>query len=67
MIRIDVEEYCHQCQDFHPDVIPASKVTIGNDEVILTDTLVKCEFRKRCSSMMRFLTNQQNRGERASG
>lgn len=66
MIKIDVEDYCHQCQDFHPDVIPAYKVTIGNDEVILTDTLVKCEYRKRCASMMRYLT-QKNRGDEASG
>lgn len=66
MIKIDVEDYCHQCQDFHPDAVQATKVMSANGEYILTDTLVRCEYRKRCASLMRYLSNQ-NRGDEASG
>lgn len=56
MIRVDVEEYCHQCMDFHPDVIPPVRC-IGNDDksVTQTDTVIQCKYRKRCASIERYL------------
>jgi hypothetical protein len=58
MIRINVEEYCHQCLDFTPDVIEPTKTYVGNEEIILSDTIVQCKYRKRCSNMFRFLEHQ---------
>ena len=66
MIRIDVEEYCHQCLDFRSDVIPAIKVrSPDSEEYTLTDTLVKCEYRKRCAGIKRYL--EQKAKEEVSG
>lgn len=55
MIRIDVEDYCHQCMDFHPDVIPPTKYWVGNEQDSVGDTIIKCEYRKRCAGIMRYL------------
>lgn len=65
MIRLEVENYCHSCSDFHPDVFGPEKVFAGKEEIIVTDTVVKCEYRKRCNAIKRYL-EQQAKGE-ASG
>ena len=63
MIRLAVEEYCHSCFDFAPDVMKPQKVRIAEgSEVHLTDTIVQCEHRKRCASIKRYL-EQQIRGD----
>ena len=58
MIRVDVEDYCHQCLDFHPDVIPPAKLLAGEEEYIVGDTVIKCEYRKRCAGIKRYLEQQ---------
>lgn len=60
MIRVDVEEYCHQCLDFHPDVIPPTKMTwsMESEGRTIGDTVIKCEYRKRCAGIKRYLENQ---------
>lgn len=59
MIRVDVEGYCHQCLDFHPDVTPPVKTfSSASDEPIMTDTVIKCEYRRRCSGIKRYLEQQ---------
>lgn len=59
MIRVDVEDYCHQCLDFHPDVIPPVKNwSLDGDERTIGDTIIKCEYRRRCSGIMRYLEKQ---------
>lgn len=62
MIRIDVEEYCQACLDFTPDVIKPQKTYLDNRELILSDTIVQCEYRKRCAGIKRYL-EQQARNE----
>jgi hypothetical protein len=64
MIRVDVEEYCHECLDFNPDVSKAERVTLG-DEMSYTDTIIRCKYRKRCCGIRRFLEHQMKEG--ASG
>lgn len=59
MIRVDVEDYCHQCLDFHPDVIPPTRLwSTGNEESSVGDTVIKCEYRKRCAGIKRYLESQ---------
>lgn len=64
MIRLDVQDYCQQCMDFNPDVDMAQKAygmsPDGNEiEFVLTDTVVRCRYRKRCESIKRYLDRQK--------
>ena len=65
MIRINVEEYCHQCLDFEADVTKPVRTVNDNDEHIQTDTIVQCKYRKRCEAIKRYL--QQLTRSEASG
>lgn len=58
MIRINVEEYCHQCLDFNPDVIPPTRGIDEKGEPVQTDTIIQCKYRKRCANMIRYLEHQ---------
>lgn len=58
MIRINVEEYCHQCLDFTPEVVGPTKIYAGNEEIVLSDTIIQCEYRKRCANIKRYLEHQ---------
>lgn len=59
MIRINVEEYCHQCLDFTPDVTQAKRMfTEAGDDIILTDTIIQCEYRRRCEAIKKYLVRQ---------
>ena len=58
MIRLQIEEYCDWCLDFSPDVTPPSKILVDDKEPVLTDTIVKCEYSKRCANIKRYLERQ---------
>lgn len=62
MIRVDVEGYCQSCLDFSPDVAKPIRVTTSGGEITFTDTVIQCEYRKRCAGIKRFL-DQQMRGD----
>lgn len=56
MIRLEVQEYCHDCSDFEPDVEnPEKCYYLGSKEFIMTDTVVRCRYRKRCENLKRYL------------
>lgn len=56
MIKLEVEEYCHSCPDFTADVIPPERVyAVDPDPISYTDTRVRCEYRKRCEAIKRYL------------
>ena len=61
MIRVDVEDYCQDCLDFHPDVVKAERVVLG-DAASYTDTIIRCKYRKRCAGITRFLEHQIKEG-----
>ena len=65
MIRIEVEDYCQKCLDFSPDVTKPERIYAGEKEMHFGDTIIKCEYRKRCAGIRRYL-EQQMKGE-ASG
>ena len=58
MIRLNVEEYCHQCLDFTPDVIPPTRSADESGEHTQTDTIIQCKYRKRCAGIKRYLEQQ---------
>ncbi len=69
MIRVEVEDYCQQCMDFSPDVTKPDRYWLrpngGVEAPFGTDTIIRCEYRKRCAGIRRFL-EQQMKGEQES-
>ena len=65
MIRVNVEEYCHQCLDFNPDVIPPIRSVDEKGKHVQTDTIIQCKYRKRCAGIRRYF--EQLAKEEASG
>ena len=66
MIRLDIQEYCHVCSDFEPDVEKPEKYYSDFEEVIMTDTVVRCRYRKRCENIKRYLARlakEKNHGQ----
>lgn len=55
MIKLDIEEYCHHCLDFKPDVIKPQRIRTEDGNTQYTDTVVQCEYRKRCAGIKRYL------------
>lgn len=43
MITLDVAEYCSACMDFDPDVQRPQKVYGLDEEIIITDTIIRCK------------------------
>lgn len=62
MIRVEVEEYCQMCFDFVPDVTEPEKIVkyCGNEDPIVmqTDTIIRCENRRRCEGIKRYIERQ---------
>jgi hypothetical protein len=54
MIRLQVEEYCHNCPDFEP-VAEKETYTLTDsfslNEYRKNETFVKCEYAARCACM----------------
>ena len=61
MIRLDVEKYCEQCLDFNPDITYPSRSGKDYGDLVLSDTIVRCENRKRCANIKRYLEQQYKR------
>lgn len=58
MIRLEVEDYCQACMDFSADVTNPQRVRVGSGDLILGDTIIQCEYRRRCENIKRFLERQ---------
>lgn len=58
MIKLDVEDYCHECPAFEPNVDTTSWYDPLTQEETIRDTVILCRYRKRCASMMRYLTRK---------
>ena len=55
MITLDVAEYCSACMDFDPDVQRPQKVYGLDEEIVITDTIIRCSNRNRCKNIVRYL------------
>ena len=64
MIRIDVEGYCHNCLDFEADVTKPVRDIHDN---VWSDTVIQCEYRKRCAGIRRYLEQQSKYETEAVG
>ena len=53
-IKLEVQPYCGACLDFEADVIKPNKVYSG-EEIILGDTVVRCEHARRCENIRKYL------------
>ena len=60
-IRLEVEEYCHECMDFTADVTNPQRVRNGSGELTMSDTIVQCKYRKRCHNIKEYLERKQER------
>lgn len=58
MIRVEVEDYCQHCLDFSADVTSPARIPTNDGDLVMGDTIVRCEYRKRCSAIERFLKKQ---------
>lgn len=56
MIKLEVENYCHDCDSFKP-VADLPTVLYGGDgsETIIGHTIVSCRDRLRCKRLMKHL------------
>lgn len=45
MITIDVAEYCSACMDFYPDVQRPQKAYGMSEEIVISDTVIRCSNR----------------------
>lgn len=55
MITIDVAEYCSACMDFDPDVQRPQKAYGMSEEIVISDTVIRCSNRNRCRNIERYL------------
>lgn len=56
MIRLEVQPYCDSCLDFEPDVIKPQKIVDSfNCTYVVSDTIIRCEYAKRCENIKRYL------------
>ena len=59
MITLEVADYCQDCLSFEADVTKPERLYACDEEVaVLGDTIVRCEYRRRCANIKRYLENQ---------
>lgn len=59
MITIDVAEYCSACMDFDPDVQRPQKAYGMSEEIVISDTVIRCSNRNRCKNIERYLRKKE--------
>lgn len=55
MIVLEVQDYCHDCSSFEADVQRPEKMLTSFNEVIISNTIIRCEYRNRCEQLKRYL------------
>lgn len=58
MIDLEVQNYCENCPDFEADVI---KTNLWCNDKIVRKTIVCCENRYRCESLVDHLKNEASK------
>lgn len=63
MIRLDVEDYCQDCDDFEP---VAERTNYYAGEVLKKcDTIVRCKHAGRCASIAEYLKEHPDKEAKA--
>lgn len=63
MIILDIQPYCQDCLVFDPDVERPQKVYNLDEELIISDTVVRCSRRRTCAGIKRYLEKELQKGE----
>lgn len=64
MIVLDIQPYCQDCLVFDPDVERPQKVYNLDEELIISDTVVRCSRRRTCAGIKRYLEKEVLKGEK---
>lgn len=63
MIRLEVQDYCQECDYFLADV-ENCRTLYGNDKIrFRTDTIIRCERRELCARLQREFEQMQKEKE----
>lgn len=67
MIRLEAQPYCQECMDFEAEVEkPTVLYTLGNQRYT-SDTVIRCERRRHCEAIRKFLEKQKADGTSEKG
>ena len=58
-IVLEVQPYCANCLDFEADVTKPGKVYTNYDEIVLGDTIIRCEYARRCENIRKYFIRQE--------
>lgn len=58
MIILDIQPYCQDCLVFDPDVERPQKVYNLDEELIISDTVIRCSRRRTCAGIKRYLEKE---------
>ena len=64
MIILDIQPYCQDCLVFDPDVERPQKVYNLDEELIISDTVIRCSRRRTCAGIKRYLEKELSKGEK---
>lgn len=64
MIVLDIQPYCQGCLVFDPDVERPQKVYNLDEELIISDTVIRCGRRRTCAGIKRYLEKELSKGEK---
>jgi superfamily II DNA/RNA helicase len=56
MIKLIVEDYCHRCRGFEPEL---EHVQYMVDLETIDDILIFCKYKERCKSIAEYLESQK--------
>lgn len=59
MIKLNVEEYCHDCDMFEADVNKICGYSFER-RIIYTDTVISCTRRSVCDNLIKFFKKEIN-------
>lgn len=63
-IQLDIQPYCQGCLVFDPDVERPQKVYNLDEELIISDTIIRCSRRRTCAGIKRYLEKELSKGEK---
>lgn len=63
-IQLDIQPYCQDCLVFDPDVERPQKVYNLDEELIISDTVIRCSRRRTCAGIKRYLEKEILKGEK---
>lgn len=58
MIKLEVKDYCQSCPGFEALI---TKNEIFHEVCAGHDTIIRCKYRNRCESMVRYLKKEQEK------